>query len=136
MRLVIMETPYAARTWWGRWKNVRYARKALRDCLQRGEAPFASHLLYTQRGVLRDGDAYERSYGIRAGLEWGKKADATVVYMDRGVSNGMKLGIANAELAGRPIEYRAIEKPAPLGGRAICWFSARGAERVVQQLDK
>src|SRR5262249_60292240 len=47
---------------------VAYPRRWLRDCLQRGEAPLASHLLYTQTGVLDDGIAAERALGIQAGF--------------------------------------------------------------------
>ena len=50
MRLVIVESPYAGDI----EANVAYARACLGDCLSRGEAPFACHLLYTQPGVLRD----------------------------------------------------------------------------------
>jgi hypothetical protein len=110
MRLVILETPYASDTPEGVAENVAYARACLRDCLQRGEAPLASHLLYTQPGVLDDSIAAERELGIRAGLDWGEEAQATVVYVDRGVSAGMEAGIAAATAAGRPIEYRRIDK--------------------------
>ncbi len=105
MKRVILESPYAGDT----DGNVAYARACLRDSLARGEAPIASHLLYTQPGVLRDEDPGERQWGIDAGLAWAASAEATVVYTDRGVSNGMKYGIANAEHAGRPIEYRTLE---------------------------
>lgn len=47
MKLVIVESPYAGDV----KTNVAYARAAIRDCLMRGEAPYASHLLYTQEGV-------------------------------------------------------------------------------------
>ena len=43
MRFVIVESPYAGDV----AANVEYARAAVADCLRRGEAPFASHLLYT-----------------------------------------------------------------------------------------
>lgn len=97
-----MESPYAGDV----EANVAYARAALRDCLQRGEAPFASHLLYTQ--VLDDQVPAERQQGIDAGLELAKRADATVVYFDRGISRGMTYGIAAAGSAGRPVEYRSL----------------------------
>lgn len=104
MRLVVVESPYA-----GDWAlNERYARAALRDCLRRGEAPFASHLLYTQPGVLDDSDPAERAMGMRAGFTWGDAAEATVVYTDLGMSPGMREGIRCAESAGRPVEYRAL----------------------------
>lgn len=105
MRLVIIESPYAGDV----GRNVRYARAAMLDCLNRGEAPFASHLLYTQRGVLNDLDTKERRLGIAAGLAWGAKADATVVYVDLGVSDGMMIGVGHAKAAGRPVEVRKIE---------------------------
>lgn len=50
MILVLLESPYAGNV----ELNVTYARACMRDCLKRGEAPFASHLLYTQPGVLDD----------------------------------------------------------------------------------
>lgn len=84
------------------------------DCLRRHEAPFASHLLYTQPGVLRDSMEEERILGIAAGLAWGGWADATVVYVDRGISQGMRLGIEAAGrahmngLPPRPVEYRSL----------------------------
>lgn len=104
MRLVIVESPYAGDV----DRNVRYARAALADCLRRGEAPYASHLLYTQPGVLRDDVPEERRLGIEAGLAWGAKADATVVYRDLGISPGMEQGIERAMREGRAIEYRTI----------------------------
>lgn len=102
MRLVLVESPYAGDV----DANVAYARECMRDCLARGEAPFASHLLYTQ--VLDDTIDLQRARGINAGLAWGMKADATVVYVDRGISVGMKLGVKSAEHAGRPIEYLSL----------------------------
>lgn len=102
---VLVESPFAGDV----EENIRYARKCMADCFQRGEAPFASHLLYTQPGILNDAIPEERRLGIDAGLIWGSMAEKTVVYVDRGISSGMKYGIANAEAAGRPIEYRTVE---------------------------
>lgn len=103
-RRVLVESPYAGDV----ERNERYARACLADCLVRGEAPIASHLLYTQPGVLDDTVPEERTRGINAGLEWGQFADATVVYEDLGVSNGMRLGIQHAERLGRPVERRSL----------------------------
>ena len=123
MRLVIVESPFKAKTWFGRWQNVKYARRCLRHSLAQGEAPIASHLLYTQKGVLNDSDAHERSQGIMAGLAWGSVADATVVYQDRGISSGMQMGIDAAKIGKRVVEYRMIEKTAPDWGRSlITWL--------------
>lgn len=104
MKLVILESPYAGEI----EQNVEYARAAVRDSLSRGEAPIASHLLYTQEGILRDEVAEERQWGIDAGLAWRRVADASVVYIDRGISKGMEYGIAAAQEAGIPVEYRKI----------------------------
>ena len=104
MRLVIVESPYAGNV----DRNVRYARRALRDCLQRGEAPIASHLLYTQEGVLDDAVPEERAQGIEAGLVWGRVADAAIFYVDHGWSRGMLAAKERHEKEGRPIEYRTI----------------------------
>lgn len=74
----------------------------------RGEAPFASHLLYTQ--MLDDSVEAERAMGIEAGLAIGIHAVATVVYTDLGISGGMQYGIDRAIKENRPVEYRAILK--------------------------
>ncbi len=105
MRLVILESPYAGDI----EANVAYARACVRDALERGEAPIASHLLYTQPGILDDTISTERQLGIDAGLAWRRVADATVVYTDRGVSRGMNEGIAAAVKAGIPVEYRELD---------------------------
>lgn len=104
MILVLLESPLAGDV----DRNVRYARACMRDCLLRNEAPFASHLLYPQPGVLDDLVPEERVLGIKAGLEWGRWADKTVAYVDLGVSPGMELGIARAHVMGRTVEMRRL----------------------------
>lgn len=101
---VILESPYGGDV----EQNVEYAQKCMHDCLIRGEAPYASHLLYTQPNVLDDLVPEQRTLGIGAGFEWGKVAEKVVVYTDRGISGGMKLGIENAEKNGLPVEYRTL----------------------------
>lgn len=105
MRLVIIESPYAGDV----EANLEYARRAVRDSLARGEAPIASHLLYTQPGILDDSAPTERQQGIDAGLAWRRVAEASVVYTDRGISAGMQYGIRAAAEAGISIEYRSID---------------------------
>ncbi len=108
MRLVIVESPFKGKNKADEKLNIEYARAAMRDCLLRGEAPYASHLLYTQAGILDDGKPEERELGIEAGLEWGRAASLTVVYTDRGISDGMKLGISRARKQGRGVEERTL----------------------------
>lgn len=105
MRLVILESPYGGDV----ETNVAYARLCVRDSLLRGEAPIASHLLYTQPGILDDTVATERAHGIDAGLAWKTVANASVAYIDRGISQGMEYGIAAARAAGLPVEYRSLD---------------------------
>lgn len=105
-RLVIIESPYAGDV----AANEEYARAAMADSLARGEAPLASHLLYTQPGVLDDADPAHRAQGITAGLAWGQFADLTAVYVDRGFTPGMKAGLDAAVAAGRPFEIRELSK--------------------------
>ncbi len=87
MRLVIIESPFAGSV----AENIDYARRCVRDSLGRGEAPIASHLLYTQPGVLRDEVQSERQWGIDAGLAWRAVAELTAVYTDRGISGGHEI---------------------------------------------
>lgn len=101
-RFVILESPYAG----DRYRNKRYANEAMRDSLERDEAPFASHLMYTD--ALDDDIECEREMGIEAGLAIGKFAVATVVYQDLGISRGMQYGIDRAIQEGRPVEYRNL----------------------------
>ena len=105
MKLVILESPYAGDV----EANVAYARKCMRDSLTRGEAPIASHLLYTQPGVLDDGDPFEREHGIAAGLAWRRVADAAVFYVDRGWSTGMRAAQLLYDDAGFPYEIRRFQ---------------------------
>jgi len=109
MRLVIVESPYAGDI----ETNVAYARACVRDALARGEAPFVSHLLYPQPGILRDEVPAERERGIAAAHAWYRAADAAVVYTDRGISRGMEAGIAAATAAGKPVEFRSLGSNPP-----------------------
>ena len=106
MELVLIESPWKAISASEQVRNSQYARMCLTDCISRGEAPFASHLLYTQ--VLNEEIAEQRMTGIEIGLLWGKLANKTVVYQDFGITSGMSFGIKRALTEGRPVEYRNI----------------------------
>jgi hypothetical protein len=106
MRLVIVESPYSGNI----RKNRAYARKAVRDCLLRGESPIASHLLHTQPTILKDGVPEERAMGMEAGWAWMPVADAVVVYADYGFSMGMFAGMKRAGEVGVPLEIRYLFK--------------------------
>jgi len=85
-----------------------YARECLLDSLRRGEAPLASHLLYTQ--VLDDEVPEDRSLGMSAGFAWNRHAELVAVYADLGVSRGMRTGISIAETHGIPVEHREARR--------------------------
>lgn len=88
-------------------RNRRYAVAIMRDCLlNHGEAPYASHLLYTQ--MLDDENVDERRLGMEAGFEWGEMSMTTVVYTDYGISSGMQAGIDRARARGAEIVYRSL----------------------------
>ena len=102
-RLVLVESPFAG----DRVRNASYLRAAMRDCIKRGEAPFASHMLYTQ--FLDDDVPDERAAGIECGLAWGRHAVRTVVYENFGITKGMRLGIDRAHEEGRPVVMRSLK---------------------------
>jgi hypothetical protein len=108
MQLVIVESPYRSDNLDKRRENVLYARECIKDSISRGEAPFASHLLYTQEGILNDMNADERAKGIELGFNWLLKADLVTVYIDRGISVGMIKGMRAALEFNIPIEIRAL----------------------------
>jgi len=126
---VILESPYGGNV----PRNEEYARLAMRECLLRGESPYASHLLYTQPGVLDDTKQEERALGISAGFEWREGAIKTVVYIDYGISRGMHAGILHAQSIHQVIEWRRLDYPVLFeceitcnGPRAAYQFSLPG----------
>jgi len=109
MTPVILETPYAARSVERPTAlHLRYLRACMRDCLLRGEAPFASHHLYTAPGVLRDEMPEEREHGIQAGFAWRALSYKSVFYADLGWSSGMVQGREAAERIFHPCETRQL----------------------------
>jgi len=99
---VIMESPYKGDV----ARNEAYAKRCMRDSLEKGEAPFPSHLLYTQ--VLDDTKSDERLMGMTAGFAWIASSEKTVAYIDYGVSGGMQEGIRLARDMGHEVEFREI----------------------------
>jgi hypothetical protein len=108
VRLVILESPYRADTAEEVEDNKTYARLALHDCLMRGEAAIASHLLYTQEGVLDDTIPLERLFGIAAGLAWRRAIEYAVFYVDRGWSKGMLDARKLYDREGIPYQIRTL----------------------------
>jgi hypothetical protein len=88
--------------------NRLYLRLALYDSLSRGEAPFASHAIYTQ--ALNDAVEDERERGIKSGFAWGECASKVVAYEDLGLTPGMIRGITFAEGEDIAVERRQMFK--------------------------
>lgn len=122
---VHIESPYGAKDREAAEGNLRYLRACMKHCLHRKEAPYASHGLYTQEGVLDDWDPEERKLGIEAGFAWRHGAVLTAVYCDLGISKGMVQGIKHATELNHPVEYRL------LGGE---WSKHVPLETVAEQL--
>ena len=101
--LVVIESPYKGKV----KQNVAYAQKCMSDSLLRGECPFASHLLYTQ--VLDDTVPELRSMGMSRAFAWYPHADLMAIYIDKGISNGMKMGMEVAEKLGIEMVYRTLD---------------------------
>ena len=104
MKRVILESPFAGDV----KANKAYARRAMKHSLSLGEAPLASHLLYTQ--MLDDNIPEERQQGIDAGLAWRQVAELAVFYVDRGMSTGMKYALEAHLASGVPVEFRRLSK--------------------------
>ena len=115
MKVVVIESPLGSRTDGTRaspeefQRNVKYLHACMRDCLRRGEAPFASHGLFP--GPLNDAKPEERALGIEAGFVIGAAlfagADAPrVFYVDLGETPGMAQGRIHAE----QIRQRVMER--------------------------
>lgn len=87
-------------------RNVFYAQNCMMDSLQRGEAPFLGHLLYTQ--ILRDREPLERQFGLESHLSWLLASDGVAFYIDHGMSPGMVEALATATQHGIPTLERRL----------------------------
>lgn len=131
LKFVFVESPFAGATEEERTEHLRYARAAMADCFERGEIPIASHLLYTQEGILDDTIPDERRKGMEAGFVLreflgeavnagvGARRDSlgqvypkaiayTAVYQDRGISPGMQRGIEDSSANGVKVLFRSL----------------------------
>ena len=109
MKRVIIESPYAGKDEIEINRNIQFARACMRECLLKGESPYASHLLYTPPGVLDDNNQEERNLGIQAGLFWGQQADKTVVYTKYGITKDGNTIFINASNVDE--NYKPINSP-------------------------
>ena len=113
--LTIIESPYRGTDLIDRRVNELYLTLCMRDSIERGEAPIASHALYTRPGLLDEDKPDERALGIALGLAWWRARDQLsglrpliVFYQDRGWSNGMKAALERASEHGIAVTCRNI----------------------------
>ena len=127
MLTVAVESPYASRAPFDVDDHVHYARLAMVDSIRRGEAPFLSHLLYTQ--CLDDTVPEQRAKGLAAGIALSEKLDFAAVYYDLGISPGMAKAVGHYRLIGKRCELRRLFSP-QLGA------SLRAGKITLQQVEK
>lgn len=106
-KIIQLESPFRGVNYEHTEFNKKYAEACVRECLYREESAMASHLLYT--GATDDTIPEERAMGIEAGLKFLEVAEYSVVYIDLGISYGMKQGIKRAKLLGKNIVYRKLQ---------------------------
>jgi len=102
---VIIESPYRGNI----EENTMYLFQCVRDSIGRGEAPFASHHMYTialDNGLLR-----ERALGIKCGFAWLEMAHLQVFYTDLGWSPGMIEAWEAGEKLNKPWAVRGLQGP-------------------------
>lgn len=112
VRFVNIESPYKGKNETEMRRNLLYARFCVRDCLLRGEIPLASHLFFTQPGMVDDRIRLEikRANDAEKILIESLPNVSTVVYSDLGITSRMKKRIGEAKQRGRNIEYRVLER--------------------------
>ncbi len=119
MKLIIIESPFKGDV----ARNKRYLRACIRDCLSRGESPYASHRMLTD--ALDDDIPEERELGIEAGLAWRRagvmqegivqeldnfEPIAHALYIDLGHSSGMLRAKKRYEDEGIPYQERLLPR--------------------------
>lgn len=104
-----IESPFAGKTKEEEALNRHYLEQCIKDSLERGEAPFASHKMYTD--CLDDSIPEQRRLGIEAGFAYLQRADLVAVYTDRGISPGMKAAIEKASELRLTVTFREILTP-------------------------
>jgi hypothetical protein len=116
MRRVYVASPFNGTTAEEIRQNILYARLAMLDSLARGEAPYLSHLLYTQ--VWAETPEL-RAKGLAAGAAYRAHADLIAVYCDLGITEGMRAATDPRFGFGLPpVERRVLDDVIGRGGPA------------------
>lgn len=108
MKRVIIESPYKANNRYTVEDHVSYLNSILRAVAMSCVSPYASHRILTE--ALDDSDEFERARGIMCGLAWHSVADEMWVFVDMGISEGMKKAIDHAHSVGLPVYQKTLEE--------------------------
>ena len=106
---VYVASPFKGATVEETRQNIVYARLCMLDSLERGEAPYLSHLLYTQ--VWAETDEL-RDAGLRAGDAMREACDLVALYTDLGVTPGMQRALDATPFGksvGRNVHFRTAK---------------------------
>lgn len=103
MKRVNLESPMRGCNNW-----QAYLKLCMKDSMDRGEAPFASHAMYPF--FLDDDDPKQRRQGLEMGHEYLQKSQAVVFYVDLGMSPGMLIALDRALAFKKRVEFRCIHE--------------------------
>lgn len=107
MKTITIESPYAGDT----ERNLRYLHRCIRDCVDRNESPYASHLMLTT--ALDDNDPIERERGITVGRAMAMTTNKRAFYIDLGWSGGMKDAKEYYDILNIKYEIRSVGNDYP-----------------------
>lgn len=107
--IILLESPYLHEHPIDGEEYSIYLSRCLRDSLKRGEAPIATHAMYTRPGVLNLSIG-EATLATLASDDLAELIPITVAYTDYGITEKMDLGLDRAGRWKHTIEYREIGK--------------------------
>lgn len=120
--LVVIESPYSGDV----EGNIAYLQRCIGDSMERGEAPFASHQMYTT--VLDDEEPGQRALGMECGFVWLRRAHFQAFYLDRGWSEGMHQAWRIGWAFKKPYEIRFLDRGR--GPDAVAYITPSSFERI------
>ena len=88
---------------------MAYARECLRDSFLRSEAPSRVTCFTPNPACWTTRFRRSARWASTPVSAWGVEAEATVVYVDHGISRGMQYGIERAHRRGARVELRALD---------------------------
>lgn len=105
--LVIIESPWAGLG--AGERALSYLRQCLRDSLSRQEIPWASHAMLAHTRALYEEDADQRLEGLEVNREMIRCYSSFIaLYVDHGISPGMRMAQRWAAMHGKKIVERKI----------------------------